>query len=211
MNKKPLLTAAIAALVASTSATAQEPLALFGIPFAAPLSIQECQTRMESDILSREKGATRLNYVHTSPETACYTQALKDIGKPLSDGEISIRFPITEQPLMGRVTGRVVGGNLEMVTIHTRGIRTQDMVFNDLVQKFGEPSTLSRPSMQNRMGATFQTIDAVWNLENGVQAVFVSTITSLDEGIVMIMTPTGKAAQAEARTQQARQLGGRKL
>lgn len=199
------------ALSAALPAVAQEPLTLFGIPFNQPLSMPECPWKDVRDYMSRDRKATKREYnnIHFS-DALCYTQH-RNIGQPPTDGNVSFVFPLSKAPSMGRLSGRLVQGRLQRMTVYTSGIDSQTSDFATLTQKFGEPTTLKRPSVQNRMGATFETIEAEWTLPGGVTVAFGSTLTKIDEGIVIITTPEGSTAEQQAQEELKRKFGGTEL
>lgn len=192
-------------------AMSQEPITLFGISFNQPIAVPECPWKDVRDYMSRDRKATKREYnnVHFS-DTLCYTQYM-NIGQPPTDGTVSFVFPLSKAPSMGRLSGRVVAGRLARVKIYTRGISTQTSDFEALTQKFGQPTTLRRPTVQNRMGASFDTIEAEWKLSDGVSVVYGSALTKIDDGIVVISTPEGDAAEALAQEEFKRKFGGTEL
>lgn len=198
-------------VLAASPAAAQAPLTLFGIPFNEPLNLPECPWRETRDYMSRDRKATKREYTNTTfSDSLCFTQ-YPNIGQPLADGTVSFIFPLREQPSMGRLGGRVVDGKLQRLNIHTRGIGSQTLDFQALTEKFGQPTTLNRPTVQNRMGADFETIEAEWKLDDGTTITYGSALTKIDEGIVIISTPDGDAAQRVADEEYRRKWGGRQL
>ncbi len=192
-------------------AMSQEPITLFGIPFNQPMAVPECPWKDARDYMSRDRKATKREYnnIHFS-DTLCYTQHL-NIGQPPADGKVSFVFPLSKAPSMGRLSGRLVNGRLARVEIYTRGISSQTSDFETLTQKFGQPTTLRRPTVQNRMGASFGTIEAEWKLVDGTSVVYGSTLTKIDDGIVIISTPEGDAAEKVAQEEFKRKFGGTEL
>jgi hypothetical protein len=189
----------------------QEPITLFGIPFNQPISVPECPWKDARDYMSRDRKATKREYNNTHfSDALCYTQHL-NIGQPPADGKISFVFPLSKAPSMGRVSGRLVNGRLARVEIYTRGISAQASDFEMLTQKFGQPTTLRRPTVQNRMGASFDTIEAEWKLPDGSSVVYGSALTKIDDGIVIISTPAGDEAEKLAQEEFKRKFGGTEL
>lgn len=189
----------------------QEPITIFGIPFNQQLTIPECPWKIVRDYMSTDKKATKREYnnIHFS-EVLCYMQ-YSNIGNPLADDRVNFVFPLLKKPSMGRLGGRITNGRLARVEIYTRGISAQASDFEILTKKFGQPATLRRPSVQNRMGASFDTIEAEWSLPDGVFVVYGSALTQIDSGIAIISTPEGNAAEMHAQDELKRRFGGADL
>jgi hypothetical protein len=209
MTRKTFL--ALLAVLAVQPVMAQEPLTLFGIPFNQSLAIPECPWKDVRDYMSRDRKATKREYnnIHFS-DTLCYTQH-RNIGQPPTDGNVSFVFPLSKAPSMGRLNGRLVNGRLQRMAVYTHGISAQASDFEMLTQKFGQPTKLNRPAVQNRMGASFDTIEAEWALSDGISVLYGSALTKIDEGIVIVSTPEGDAAEQQAQEEFKRKFGGTEI
>ena len=210
--RKAILTSLISTAIISP-VMAQDGIALFGIPFNQPLSMQECPWKDVPDFanLSRDRKATKRDYMSTRfSDTLCYTQ-LANIGEPPVDGSVGFVFPLAQAPSMGQISGRLVNGRLAVVNIYTRGIKAQTSDLEILTRKFGEPTLVRHPTVQNRMGASFNTTEAAWNLPGGLSVVYASTLTTLDSGIVIVSTPEGKEAVKREQEEIKRKFGGTEL
>jgi hypothetical protein len=85
--------------------------------------------------------------------------------------------------------------SVEEISVQTLGIYGQDEALAALEVKFGKPTSLARPVMQNGFGATYRTIRARW-----VRAAYVVTYTSaldVDHGEIHLMT-TAEASRRAA-------------
>ncbi len=209
MSRKALLF--LLATFAANTALAHEPITIFGIQFNQAIAVPECPWKEVRDSFSRDRKATKREYSNLYfSETLCYTQ-LSNIGQPPKDGNVGFIFPLSKEPSMGRLGGRLVNGRLVRMSIYTRGIGAQASDFETLTNKFGQPTTLKRPTVQNRMGASFDTIEAEWKLPGEVSVVYGSALTKIDEGIVIVSTPTGDAAEKSAQEEIKRKFGGTEL
>lgn len=115
---------------------------------------------------------------------------------PPNEERIFITFALMEKPGISAestIIGTLVNGNLEAVSFDTGGIDAAERVLVDLTKKYGKPSELRRPIMQNRMGARFRSVNAVWRLAQ-LQVIFYGAMNDIDSGKVYIQTPKGAAA-----------------
>ncbi|MEO6102545.1 MAG: hypothetical protein ABIP44_02770 [Pseudoxanthomonas sp.] len=95
--------------------------------------------------------------------------------------------------------GEVVAGKLEGVTLYTRGVDVQDEVLRLLVAKYGEPKTRKVTSTQNRMGATFKSIDCEWVFEDLIVKM-IGIGGSTDSGYVEVSSPAGQESELRRAT-----------
>lgn len=63
-----------------------------------------------------------------------------------------------------------------------------DLIEHELMRKFGAPTRRESPSVQNRMGATFQQIRDIWMGDNGVKMVFERYTGSIDNSTLYFST-----------------------
>lgn len=198
--------------------SATEPFSVFGIPFGAPFEVPECPWRESRNYLSPDRTAKQREYTQTSysgTDGPCFVQSLRNIGSPIPEGDnVSVLFPLKDSPSMskrGHLTLRIVGGKTDHMTFETRGITAQELDLESLQAKFGTPDTLNRPKAQNRMGATFETVEAVWSLAGDISVTYLSATDRIDEGVVVITTPDGTQAERRALDELKKALGGRSL
>lgn len=194
----------VAVLAAAVGAKAQEPPMLFGIAFNQPLAMPECEWKTREKLrFSRKEPKTMENY-YTSmwpKEGNCYKRPMNKVGstEPLNNETVSIEFPLSKQPTLGNyVAGHVVGGRLQRLWLTTGGISTQERDLQLLKEKFGQPATLLTPKQQNRMGATFDTIEAEWKLPGDITATYGSAVGKITEGTFIVATPAGQASYQQA-------------
>jgi hypothetical protein len=164
---------AVALLVAAGTVGAQSAAVdtVFGIGLGVPLSIPEC----ERDHIGYK--------VRTA--SVCYQHPLgpKDPGP-----HVYIEFPISERPAMGTKHSALISdGIVDRLSFYTLGIKYQDSDLGQLTQRFGEPSFISRPSLQTAGGAKFEGINARWE-KPGYVVTFKSYTKRYDEGLVELET-----------------------
>ncbi|WFC43234.1 hypothetical protein [Pseudoxanthomonas sp. SE1] len=206
-------------LLLAGAATAQDgSFAVFGIPFGVPLTVPECTWREGRDYMSADRRATKREYKNAmwSDESGpCFIQSLRNIGKPIEEGEsVSILFPLQERPSMskrGSLGVRIVDGKADYMTVHTLGLAGQTHDLAELTEKFGTPTSIEHPKAQNRMGATFETTEATWSLKGGVSVTYHSALSTTDEGLIVITTTKGALAEKRAMDDFEKQFGGRDL
>jgi hypothetical protein len=90
----------------------------------------------------------------------------------------------------------VENGVVESISLMTNGINGQEEGLRLLVAKFGKPSTVTTQAVQNRMGAHFHTIWAVWH-RSGYIVKYDSAVDDLDHGEINIQTDAYAAAKAK--------------
>jgi hypothetical protein len=74
-------------------------------------------------------------------------------------------------------------GQINNVVLQTKGIDVQESLYRELVAQYGKAKSLKRTAIQNRMGATFQKIDAAWVLPWGA-VIFEGVSDNLEEGML---------------------------
>lgn len=126
-------------------------------------------------------------------------------GDPLGTTRVAIFFPEGDRPQfvvpIGSVSGQVVDGKLESVTIATCGTDCQDETLAVLTEKYGKPHTFEDENKQNKFGAVYTSHKAAWTflsvnqLSADVSAALIvsfrGTTETLDEGRIDIMTQKG--------------------
>lgn len=178
---------AIAIIATLLSSLAVAPDTVFDVALAEPFSIPECKR-------------SSIGYEYAG-KSVCFKR-LFDRTKstaPVTDETVSIVFPLSETPplLSGNtMTGLIMEGRLEGVGFNTRGIRNQDEVLAALKAKYGEPSGFDPHKVQNRMGASFDTFNALWTTPT-LDVMYQSVTTTVDSGLVTVDTKKGAAWRVE--------------
>lgn len=180
----------LAGLIAAP-ALAAEPIAVFGITIGSPLTLPECGTRIIA-------GRTVYNSTH---QAVCSEAARPD--QTTADVSWSrVNFPADQAPLIAKwpyVNAYIYRGVVEGIEFPTAGISSQDVVLDQLRQKFGQPTSLRSVTVQNAMGATFQSHEAEWRLP-ALRVTFRGSVRSLDMGKVEICAPVLCELRADAGT-----------
>lgn len=157
---------ALASLVLVGTAQAQQtPDTIFGMELNAPISIPECQY-------------DRKSRTYFPAEGSCYKRdqirnqkgKLVDAEDPLSNERLEIYFAHKSRPAIvagSSIWATTKGGELASVGTRTGGIDTQAQNLAQLEEKFGKPTRVERPSLQNVMGATYEGLVAEWELPSG--------------------------------------------
>jgi hypothetical protein len=130
-------------------------MTVFGLNLASDFSVPEC--RKESYGYS----------IHVTE--VCFERLFGKVREtgPIGTDSVRIRFPVRDSPSLvrgGELLAQVIDAKLEGVSFNTHGTSEIDRVLASLKQKYGEPSALQPRKLQNRLGATFDSTDAVWNL-----------------------------------------------
>lgn len=188
----------VLAAMVSVPAWSSEPATIFGIALGSPLGLPECGTRTIA-------GRTVYNSTH---QAICSEDARPDQTTP----DVSwsrVNFPGDQAPLIAKwpyVNAYLYRGVVEGIEFPTAGISSQDVVLDQLTQKFGQPSSMRRVPVQNAMGAAFQSYEAEWRLPT-LRVTFRGSVRSLDMGKVEICTPVlcGLRAAGDAARSNNRQ------
>lgn len=192
------------ALIAPVHSRASQELTIFGLAVGAPIQLPECP---------KYEFLGRIEYRSVVVDPTCISvwPATKS-AIDLTHGTIFISFPIREQPSIasGEINGYVEQGKLVGLRIFTRGIKLQHYDLEQLIEKFGPPTSKSTISARNRLGATFDVLTATWKLADLSVAFFASDGSSLDRGIIEILTPAARIIVKE-REEKLSKLLGKKL
>lgn len=181
--------------------TAAAENTVYGLRLGEPLSLAECQ---------KARIAGRLTYVN--PTANACVQTIIDVREQPIDltdlnATLLIAFP-PSQTLTGsaysRISGVVRAGRLEAVTISTQGYSNQDLVFDDLLGKYGQPTSSAKLPLTGS-GATFRGgITAIWRKPDLVVE-FMGVSGGAHTGTLRVMTPTGEEALNKALAEMNRQ------
>jgi hypothetical protein len=190
--------AVLGCVLSLTFAFSQEPKTLsssaapdtkvFGLQIGAELTLPECE---------RIKIGSAFTYSE-SQQRWCYERIDRNGMLSLNEA-ILIKFPLNEWPRIVNglsLVGQLIDGRLEGVGFNTFGLKAAPDVLQKLTEKYGSPSDSERYEVQNRLGAKFTTVRAIWNFSNLV-VVFRGLSDSLDTGLVNIDTPRCKAAREQ--------------
>lgn len=187
---------ALSLVVGSALATAQTDT-LYGLRFRADPDLEYCQD-----------GDRAL----PPPAGNCVTEAKASRHAKLPfSGPARVRFAFGLLPLWidsSEVHARFVDRKLVHATIYTRGIPHHEEVLAALTEKYGRPSGVTATTVQNRMGAKFESVEARWQIGD-MRVDYVSSAGRIDRGLIVVSTPEGAAAEQEARKRTDEMLGGR--
>ena len=153
---------------------------VFGLKLGKTFSMPECELT---------------NYGYSAvPNRTCFEYVANRVSDiSLKTGYVSIQFPYEEKPDVvygADYYALLVGGVLEGVSFDTGGIRRMDFVFEELKDKYGDPSKKTTRVVRNIYGATFDITDAVW-VKNNTSVIFIGAGSSIDSGTVKIFTKNG--------------------
>lgn len=162
--KNRITAAAIIWLCISSSiaASPQKTGVLFGISLDTPIeSIPTCEAP------------------ETAPDKICVHETATGTTR-----YIELR-PQRPEYIKSNLWATVSEGKITNIRVLTNGLETQNEVLRDLTARYGKPSTISRQPAQNKFGAQFSIIEAMWSGKNwGV--IFVGASKSLDEGYISL-------------------------
>jgi hypothetical protein len=200
--KNPL---ALVALLVAAAAHANDRTVM-GLTLGEPFTVAECGKRQVGTIVLYDSA--------TSATGPCFKRGYlqeRETG-PIANGSVRVEFPMSATPSFVSgfaATALVMEGKLEGLMLGTRGVNTQELALDGLTSKFGKPSTLDRRTVQNRMGASFETFDAAWTTSSGLMVTFRAVVGSLDQGVIYVDTfrasdHRAKSARDAAQTDRAK-------
>ena len=153
-QKKPAKPAAKAA------AARPLPTEFMGVEIGSTFSMPECSTEdrgygLPKSYAFEDKQAVRPCWNALAPDA--------DYGRPKGENYTVEFMPPAGKRPPGVVTSSalVVNGKIEGVSFITNGLESQDSILSALTGKLGTPTQLKETRMQNRMGATFTSQEAV--------------------------------------------------
>ena len=166
----------------TTSAQAAE---VFGLKFGQPVPFPEC----ERDQYGHYQSVFTINNDLTITELpTCFE-------KDEHPYDIDILFSKEQKPkIIGghHLKCILVDGRFEGVKFWTYGIKDIERVLAALNTKYGKPSSIEKPIVQNAMGAQYEDLIADWTLPN-LYVRFHGLAESVDSCVVNIRTPKGRA------------------
>lgn len=178
---------AVLLLIASFSVTsAQAATSVFGFELGQPIGVSECPFKPEKYPLP---GKIASKYYDPLPPETCFEEAhqINTYGQAVR----RIIFGRGESPVIVKNWNMIAlerDGQLIGVHFFTTGVASQDVVFNELVKKFGKPNEQHANESKNAMGATFQALHASWDSAELVVR-FDGITDRLDRGEVTIDLP----------------------
>lgn len=197
-----LIAALAIAAVSATSAQADEPAetAIYGIALFKPFTaMSECPFKQ-----GNYAGAHRYYTGMFEQPNPCFQyRDLSLIGTPPTGTvKLYITYPMNKFPEMyDGMTVSLIDGIVQGFDLSTHGIDTQGHDYALLLRKFGKPLVKRTVTVQNRMGATFEVIEASWQRPNGVSVSFRGATDKLDDGELIVTTPQ-EAARQQAKFDQ---------
>lgn len=121
---------------------------------------------------------------------------------PTGTEKLYVTYPLGKFPEMyNGLRVSVIDGVVHGIYLGTLGINTQAHDYALLERKFGKPQVRRTVTVQNRMGATFQVIEAGWQRPEGVSLSFRGATDQLDAGEV-IATTRQEGAREQAKLDQ---------
>lgn len=180
--------------VAAGIASAQPPpMDIVDLRLGAPLSVPECASHRVGGMVIYS------NLYPWSESGTCYQHDLSQGpgGAKPSDETVGI---LPQQPphAINKIKAEIVAGKIEGVILLTTGYVDQQSLYDSLVEKYGKPTSTGHLSLQNRMGASFDSIDAIWQFPD-LKVTFSGMANKIDTGVIVARTGAGQAADV-ART-----------
>lgn len=123
----------------------------------------------------------------------CYSRLNGKIAsnEPLGTESIYVSWSVMNESIPLYIKGlniELLDGVVHEIRANTRGINYQIQITNDLINKFGKPTTNEINSFQNKMGAKFDIKYLTWSLPNKTSITFVGALTNINEGYIFATT-----------------------
>lgn len=209
------LAACFSVISVSLASNAGAEVTVFGVAMKQPLPFGECAFS-EIKVPKRGQailGKSYLQYtVHSPSSRPCYERTLIGSAAPLDHESVAIKFPIGDEPTLskhGQLAARLIDGRVERLWFWTKGLRHQQVDMDALTAKFGAPSANEVRAVSNAFGATFTSINAGWDLPDGIKVTYASTTGTIDTGMFVASTAIGEQsfqAAVGAATRRGREL-----
>ncbi|WP_296280583.1 hypothetical protein [Pseudoxanthomonas sp.] len=169
--------ALFALLQGATAAPQTETV--FGIDLGKPPSAPQCQR-------------DRWGIPEAPADGMCWT--LSEKVEDTAVGRVQsahYRFAEDAQPQIAiNVDAQLIDGNVERVEFQTLGAMAIPVVMDALRAKYGKPISEEKVPVQNRMGATFDGVEATW-MRGKLSVVYHGITHQVDRGAVTINTSLG--------------------
>lgn len=170
-----------------TVSTYAADLKVFGFELGKPLNLPECQFKMISTAkLYDQTPAKTCTENPTKIDT--YAQPVRRI--------IFSRAEAPEIVKNWQMIALEAGGNLIGLEFFTIGSATQNLVYQTLVQQYGQPTSKDLRAVGNSFGASAQAVSASWVTQQ-ITVTFDGILDRLDRGRVLIDTPEATALRQQ--------------
>jgi hypothetical protein len=168
-----LAAVALSIVMAVRPSSATEPTEILGVKLGQPISLPECEK-------------TDTGYKDFWLKQRCWIPSLnkKNTIDVLLTGEDREAFKFIYQRLFLVI---LQDGIVASVNIGTTGIDSQEVAFEALQKKYGKPTRFETAAMQNRMGAKFDVIRAMWRRPDA-EIHFLGAAKTLDSGGIIVDT-----------------------
>jgi hypothetical protein len=187
MNSFYLYAFAMLAAWTGLASADETNVAVFGLPLGAQLQISECA--------KKDLGGLT---IYPPAAATCFerlgTQERVRATAPVENDSILIRFAAAEAPAVmsgGTGIGLVVNGRLEGLTFNTRGVDAQAQAMDALKQTFGEPTSIAPKLVENSLGQSFDSFDAVWKSPQ-VEILYRGVTSRVDVGLLSVASALGR-------------------
>ena len=184
---------ALALPAAAKAAPPSPDMTVFGQALNEPLSLPECEKKVQSWQGPKGKpmyGSTTDN-VSDAPCWQTYTPYAESPEAFNPDGTVTLLFPRAMRPVImatDKAKIRLREGRVIAVELDPGGVDRQAVVAAALIEKYGKPHKLRKGKVQNRMGATFAAAQAEWNFPTLHVEYDPIAGSTLDEGSLTIKT-----------------------
>ncbi|RQG99813.1 hypothetical protein [Paraburkholderia dinghuensis] len=174
---------------------------VYGIALAQPFTaMPECPYKQ-----GNYAGASKLYTSMYEISNPCFEHLKMDLigTAPTGTERLYIAYPTGKYPEMyNGMTVSLVDGLVQDIHLVTNGVDSQERDYALLLRKFGKPLTNRTVPLQNRIGATFEGIEASWQLPGGVAVTFRGVNDQLDTGLLTVTTAEELARQQAKYDQQ---------
>jgi len=143
-------------------------------------------------------------YAYHYGDPACFKHGdIKMMGQaPTGTEWVRVEWPSDKTPQMcahfcDLMSVSLINGVVHGVTLYTSGYAKQERDYELLVQKIGNHFSKDIKLLQNRMGASFDVIDAAWRRPGGITILFIGATHDLDVGLLTAESDEEAARERE--------------
>jgi len=174
-------------IVLPIGSNAAQPGSVFGLELQEPLTIPQCPYETDHDKAIYLWPAAGACYELPSGDAPGEIDASRIVDEVPADGPVVIVWQVADKPAI--VSGRgamaqMAAGKLQRVVFETKGVGSQEEVYDTLMHQFGAATSTQRVPLEGAPTSASPML-AKWTLDQ-VDVLFYSAVEGPDRGVVSI-------------------------
>jgi hypothetical protein len=199
-----ILTAASVAMFANQAFSQPADVTILGLTFGQPLPFSECQPGPLAEKWLKNPRKYQYESPYALPtSTACYERLRQPFqNTPIGDETLTVKYPMSIKLALTSkryFTVKTIAGKISGIYIVHEGISVQSQNLQSLKSKLGNPSESRTTNWLNNFGVGYTATDAVWNLPEGLTALYISRMERSDQIGQFLMYSTEQGKRDDAR------------